>query len=223
MKNHLHVLSILLLAVLAVIITGCGDQMTNQMDRVVTDTDPSTEEPMAPTVEDPVTPATDTDPPTEAPEEPMVPSTQPEVTTPEPVAPLPDGTVVFVEPRRVTSPAAGQQLQVHINVKDAADVLAYEVKVGFDPTALRYVSITNADYLPAGAFAAPAQVTANSVYLAATSVAGSAAAADGTLAIVTFEVVAAKASTITLSDVLLSDSNITPLALTSVDGAVTAP
>ena len=83
MKNHLHVLSILLLAVLAVIITGCGDQMTNQMDRVVTDTDPLTEEPMAPTVEDPVTPATDTDPPTEEPEAPMVPSTQPEVTTPE--------------------------------------------------------------------------------------------------------------------------------------------
>ena len=198
MKNHLHVLSIMLLAVLVVIITGCGDQMTNQMDRVVTDTDPPTEEPTGP-------------------------STQPEVTTPDPVAPLPDGTVVFVEPRRVTSPAAGEQLQVHINVKDAADVLAYEVKVGFDPTALRYVSITNADYLPAGAFAAPPQVSANSVYLAVTSVAGSAAAADGTLATLTFEVVSAKASTITLSDVLLSDSNITPLALTSVDGAVTAP
>ena len=220
MKNHLHVLSILLLAVFAVIITGCGDQMTNQMDRVVTDTDPSTEEPTAPTVEDPVTPATDTDPLTE---EPMVPSTQPEVTTPDPVPPLPEGTAVFVEPRRVTSPAAGEQLQVSINVKDAADVIAYEVRVGFDPTALRYVSITNADYLPAGAFAAPPQVSANSVYLAATSVAGSAAAADGTLATLTFEVVSAKASTITLSDVLLSDSNITPLALTSVDGEVRAP
>ena len=223
MKNHLHVLSILLLAVFAVIITGCGDQMTNQMDRVVTDTDPPTEEPTAPTVEDPVTPPTDTDPPTEEPEAPMVPSTQPEVTTPDPVPPLPDGTAVFVEPRRVTSPAAGEQLQVSINVKDAADVIAYEVRVGFDPTALRYVSITNADYLPAGAFAAPPQVSGNSVYLAATSVAGSAAAANGTLATLTFEVVSAKASTITLSDVLLSDSNVTPLALTSVDGEVRAP
>ena len=206
MKNHLHVLSILLLAVFAVIITGCGDQMTNQMDRVVTDTEPPTEKPVVPPTEEPVAPPT-----------------QPEVTTPEPVAPLPDGTVVFVEPRRVTSPAAGEQLQVHINVKDAADVLAYEVTVGFDPTALRYVSITNADYLPAGAFAAPPQVTTNSVYLAATSVAGAAAAENGTLATVTFEVVAAKASTITLNDVLLSDSNITPLALTSVDGEVRAP
>ncbi len=203
MKNHLHVLSIILLAVFAVIITGCGDQMTNQMDRVVTDTDPPTEEPEAPTVEDPVTPPTDTDPPTE---EPTGPSTQPEVTTPDPVAPLPDGTAVFVEPRRITSPAVGQQLQLSINVKAAADVIAYEVRVGFDPTALRYVSITNADYLPAGAFAAPPQVSGSSVYLAATSVAGSAAAADGTLATLTFEVVSAKASTITLSDVLLAIS-----------------
>ena len=128
-----------------------------------------------------------------------------------------------MEPRQVTSPAAGQQLQVQIKIKGAADVLAYEVTVGFDPTALRYVSIANADYLPAGAFASPPQTTANSVYLAATSVAGSAAAASGTLATVTFEVVSAKASTITLSNVLLSDSNVTPLDLTSVDGAVTAP
>ena len=143
--------------------------------------------------------------------------------TQEPVAPLPAGTVVFVEPRQITSPAVGRQLQVRVNIKGAADVLAYEVKVRFDPTALRYVSIANADYLPAGAFASPPQATANSVYMAATSVAGTAAAASGTLATVTFEVVSAKASTITLSDVLLSDSNVTPLALTSVNGKVRAP
>ena len=136
---------------------------------------------------------------------------------------IPEGTVVFVEPRQITSPAVGRQLQVHINVKEAADVLAYEVTVGFDPTALRYVSIENADYLPAGAFAVPPQVTANSVYLAATSLAGTVAAASGTLATVTFEVVSAKASTIAVSDVLLSDSNVTALELTSVNGKVRAP
>ena len=200
MKKHLHVLAIILIAILVITISGCNEQMTDQVDRVI-DTDPE-----PPTQQEPVTPPTETEEP-----------------KPEPVTPLPEGTVVFVEPRQVASPVPGQQLQVNINVKDAADVLAYEVTVGFDPTALRYVSITNADYLPTGAFASPPQVTANSVYLAATSVAGSAAAANGTLATVIFEVVATKASTITLSDVLLSDSNITPLQLTSVDGAVTAP
>ena len=140
------------------------------------------------------------------------------------MAPLPAGTAVFVEPRQTTSPAVGRRLTVSINVKDAADVLAYEVTVGFDPTALRYVSISNrADYLPAGAFASPPQTTANSVYMAATSVAGTAAAARGTLATVTFEVVSAKASTITLNNVLLSDSNVTPLALKTVNGKVVAP
>ena len=200
MKKHLHVLSILLITMCTFAISSCNEQMTDQVDRVIdTDTEPPTQEPVTP------------------------PPQEPTVTTPEPVTPLPAGTAVYVEPRQVTSPAAGQQLQVQIKVKGAADVLAYEVTVGFDPTALRYVSIANADYLPAGAFASPPQTTANSVYLAATSVAGSAAAASGTLATVTFEVVSAKASTITLSNVLLSDSNVTPLDLTSVDGAVTAP
>ena len=208
MQKLTHILSIVLAALLVITVSSCNDQMTNQVDRVVdTGSEPTVEQPVTPSVEEPVTPPIETTEPT----------------VEQPLPPLPDGIVVFVEPRRVTSPAAGQQLRVHINVKDAADVLAYEVKVGFDPTALRYVSIENADYLPAGAFAAPPQVTADNVYLAATSVAGPAAAANGTLATLTFEVIAAKASTITLSNVLLSDSNVTPLALTSVDGEVRAP
>lgn len=192
MKNFFSFSLIMLMGLLIIAITGCDEQITNQMDRII-DTDPDS-----------------------PPKEPVTPE-------PETVAPLPAGTVVFVEPRQTTSPAPGQQLQVRINIKGAADVLAYEATVGFDPTALRYVSIENADYLPAGAFVSPPQVTANSVYLAATSVVGTAAAASGTLAIVTFEVVSAKASTITLNDVLLSDSNVTELDLTSVDGKVRAP
>lgn len=134
--------------------------MTDQVDRVVdTSTDP-------PTVEEPMVDAT---------EEPTVP-------TPAPLAPLPDGTVVFIAPRPLTSPAAGQQLKVRLNIKDAAGVSGYDVTVGFDPTALRYVKSANADYLPAGAFVAPAQVTANSVYLSAISLSGVANAAEGTLA-----------------------------------------
>lgn len=168
----------------------------------------------------PTSPAVDT---VDAPKEPVPPPSEPTVPTPDPVAPLPAGTVIFVEPRKIPSPTVGQQLTVNINIKEAADVMAYEMTVGFDPTALRYVSIANADYLPVGAFAAPPQATANSVYLAATSVAGTAATASGTLATVTFEVVSAKASTITLNNVLLSDSNVTPLALKTVDGKITAP
>ena len=205
MKKCLPVFAIVLIGWLALTLSGCDNEMRPAMDPLVdavTDDTPSPE-PVAPPEPEP--------------------TPEPTVPTPEPVAPLPAGTAVFVEPRQIASPTVGQQLTVNINVKEAADVMAYEVTVGFDPTALRYVSIANADYLPTGAFAAPPQATANSVYLAATSVAGTAAAASGTLATVTFEVVSAKASTITLNDVLLSDSNVTPLALKVADGKITAP
>ena len=205
MQKHCTRLGIVvLISMLAVAITGCDDQMTNQIDRVI---DTGFADDAGGDGGEDFADDTGTD----------AESTQ------EPVAPLPAGIAVFVEPRQTTSPAAGQQLKISINVKGAADVLAYEVTVGFDPTALRYVSISNADYLPAGAFASPPQTTANSVYMAATSVADTAAAARGTLATVTFEVVSAKASTITLNNVLLSDSNVTPLALKTVNGKVVAP
>ena len=126
-------------------------------------------------------------------------------------------------PRPLTSPAVGQQLKVSLNIKDAAGVSGYDVTVGFDPTALRYVESANADYLPPGGFVAPAQVGANSVYLSAISLAGVAPTAEGTLATITFEVVSAKASTLVLDPVVLSDVNAEELPLTAVDGQINAP
>ncbi|MDE0556753.1 MAG: spondin domain-containing protein [Candidatus Poribacteria bacterium] len=129
--------------------------------------------------------------------------------------------MVSVEPAEVESPAAGEELTVSINIAGAADVVGYELVVNFDPTALSYVSGGNADYLPAGAFATPVAATDNSVKIAAASLAGAAPNADGTLAMVTFEVVEAKASTISLSDVLVSNTAATALDVTTADGMVT--
>ena len=198
MKKYCHFLGIVMcISWLVIAITGCNETMTDQVDRVI-DTDPvtPTPEPVTPTVEEPVTPS---------------------------ITPLPDGTAVFVAPRPLTSPAAGQQLKVRIDIKGAAGVSGYDVTIGFDPTALRYVESANADYLPAGAFVAPAQVTANSVYLSAISLAGVANAAEGTLATVTFEVVSAKASTLALNPVVLSDADAQELPFTAVDGQINAP
>ena len=75
----------------------------------------------------------------------------------------------------------------------------------FDTTALRYVSGANDDYLPAGAFFVEPTVEGNHVKLNAASLAGE-SNGDGTLATLTFEVIAAKASTLILFDVLLTDS-----------------
>ena len=129
--------------------------------------------------------------------------------------------VVSVEPAEVESPAAGEELMVSINIAGGADVAGYQLTVNFDPTALSYVSGGNADYLPAGAFAVPVVTTDNSVTIAATSLTGAAADADGTLATVTFEVVEAKASAISLSAVTLADAAASALEATTADGMVT--
>ena len=105
----------------------------------------------------------------------------------------------------VQSPDIGEQLTLALNIAEGENVGGYQATVQFDPTALRYVESANGDYLPAGAFAVPAVVTQNAVTLAATALAG-VSNGDGTLAALTFEVVAVKASTLTLSDVILSDS-----------------
>ena len=85
------------------------------------------------------------------------------------------------------------------------NVAGYQATVTFDTSALRYVESANGDYLPAGAFFVPPNVSGNQVSLSAVALAGE-SSGNGTLARVTFEVIAVKASTLTLSDVVLSDS-----------------
>ena len=114
--------------------------------------------------------------------------------------------VVSVDPAEVESPAVGEELMVNINIAGGAGVAGYQVTVNFDPTALSYVSGGNADYLPAGAFAVPATTTDSSVTIAGTSLTGPAPDGDGTLATVTFTVVEAKPSAISLTDLTLADA-----------------
>ena len=129
--------------------------------------------------------------------------------------------VVSVDPAEVESPAAGEELMVNINITGGADVAGYQITVNFDPTALEYVSGGNADYLPAGAFGVPPTTTDSSVTIAGTSLAGASPDADGTLATVTFTVVEAKPSTISLTDVTLADTAAAALEVTTMDGMVT--
>lgn len=67
------------------------------------------------------------------------------------------------------------------------------------------MSGANGDYLPAGAFFVKPKVAGNLVQLNAASLAGE-SSGNGTLTTLTFEVIAVKASTLTLSDVLLTNS-----------------
>ena len=97
------------------------------------------------------------------------------------------------------------RLTVSLSIKDGTNVAGYQAIVTFDTTALKYVKSDNGNYLPTGAFFIPPKVKGNTVTLAATSLSGT-SNGDGTLATITFEIVAVKPSTLTLSDVLLTDS-----------------
>ena len=133
-----------------------------------------------------------------------------------------NGILVYVDPEQITSPAVGEHLQVSIQIAHAADVVGYQFTLEFDPTALRYVESSHADYLP-GVIEIDPVVSENSVLMAAALESGAAGASSGTLATLTFEVIAAKASTLTLSEVILSNSKAERLPLTTENGEISAP
>ena len=114
-------------------------------------------------------------------------------------------STLSISPSLAQSPAVGEQLTLNLSIKDGESVAGYQATVQFDTTALRFVSGANGDFLPAGAFFVEPKVEGNLVQLNAASLAGESNGA-GTLATLTFEVVAVKISTLTLSDVLLSNS-----------------
>ena len=91
-----------------------------------------------------------------------------------------------------------------LNIIEGQNVAGYQATVQFDATALRYVESANGDYLPAGASFTPPVVDGNTVTIAGTSLAAE-SEGDGTLATLTFEVVAVKSSTLKVSAVSLVD------------------
>ena len=125
---------------------------------------------------------------------------------PAPTQPTTTDAVVSFSPVSVASPAVGQQLEFSLNITGGEGVTGYQVTVQFDDTVLRFDSGANGDFLPAVAFFVEPVVEGNLVKLNAASRAGE-TSGDGTLATLTFEVIAVKASTLTLSDVLLTDSD----------------
>ena len=147
------------------------------------------------------------------------PTEEPVVETP---AILQTPTHIFVNPVNIESPAVGEQFTVSINIGNGEGVAGYQLTVNFDPTALKYISSTNGDYLPAGASVNTAEVSENSVQLAAT-VTDAESDGHGTLATVTFEVVEVKASSISLTNVVITNAAGEALEFVTGDGAVLVP
>ena len=133
---------------------------------------------------------------------------------------------VSISPSSMQSPAIGEQFTLSLNIANGVNVAGYQATVSFDRTALRYVGSANDDYLPADAFFGGPIIDWDyprvNLTLAVSTHAG-VGNGDGTLATLTFEVVAFKASTLTLSQVYLANPHGNRWEATVESGEVTEP
>ncbi|MCE2401329.1 trypsin-like peptidase domain-containing protein [Candidatus Poribacteria bacterium] len=131
-------------------------------------------------------------------------------------------TVSF-SPSPVTSPYLGGQLTISLNISDAENVTGYSTTIQFDSTALRYLESENGNYLHTGGFFNATQPAENQIYLTATAISKQSSDGNGTLATLTFEVINLKPSTLTITQMLLSD----PEGITTIpefeDGQINVP
>ena len=129
---------------------------------------------------------------------------------------------VSIAPSPIQSPAPGEPLVLNLNITGGENVAGYAFKLTFDATALRYISGGNAGYLPAGTLAVPPLVDGNQITFVASSPNGE-SHGDGTLATVTFEVLAAKPSTLRFSAVSLTDGDAKTLQVRTESGEIGEP
>ena len=141
---------------------------------------------------------------------------------------------VSMSPLVVVSPDVGEELMFNLNIAGGENVAGFQAVVSFEDS-LRYVESAKGDYLPADAFF-DSLVTAyytvdpsfgREVYAAHVAVTATtfdeAGNGDGTLATLTFKVVDFKASTLTLSQVYLVDSDGKRWEVTTQNGKVILP
>lgn len=130
--------------------------------------------------------------------------------------------VVSIVPASLESPGVGEQFSITVDIANAQNVAGYQVSLQFDSEALQYISWEQGTYLLGDIFTVPAVIGTDAITLASTAQTA-AAAAQGTLLTITFEVVAVKASTLSLSEVILSSRIGTALLVTTEDGEIVEP
>jgi len=133
-----------------------------------------------------------------------------------------DRATIYVNPPEIKSPKVGETLIVDVNVMGGKNVSGFQFTLTYDETALEFVEVKLGDYLPAGAFAVPAEVDAGIILYGATAIGVTAAKADGTLAILTFNVVAEKDSAVGFSSASLSDAIAKQVASISKGAVISA-
>ena len=114
--------------------------------------------------------------------------------------------VVKIAPNVVESSAIGEKVKFNINVAGAENVTGFQVTVDYDTNSLQYVSSEKGDYLTDDADFEIKDVYPNRLKLISKS-SDAVSTEDGTLASVTFELIAVTPSTISLPRVRLEKSD----------------
>lgn len=106
--------------------------------------------------------------------------------------------IVRMVPASVESPQVGEQLVIKVDIANGFGIFGYQGTVQFDPTALKFVSLTHGTYLSGELLPVATEVQNNRITFAQISIDAIASTAEGTLITLIFEVVEAKASGLTL-------------------------
>ncbi len=127
-------------------------------------------------------------------------------------------TSVHITPSPIISPPVGEQLNLDVAISEGKNIVGYDITLEYDPTALRFVSGSKGDYLTENATFETNESRIMKVvefhnvsypnYLNLVSQQkGIFSDGDGILASVTFDVIAAKHSTVNLKRVHLKKRN----------------
>ena len=134
----------------------------------------------------------------------------------------PTTIVVRVVPASMESPNIGQQFSIAVDISNAQNVAGYQVALQFDPEALQYVSWEQGTYLPGEIFVIPTVIEEHRVSFASTA-RTTVTEMEGTLLTITFEVIAIKASTLSLTEVILASGSEIEMPVTTEDGEIVEP
>ena len=130
--------------------------------------------------------------------------------------------IVGIVPVSIESPNVGDEFPIAVVISNAQNARGYQLSIQFDPEALRYVSWQQGTYLSGDVSAAPATVAADQVsFIAIASV--KAANTQGVLLTLRFEVVAEKASMLSLNEVMLVSSEGIALSVKTEDSQIVEP
>lgn len=122
-----------------------------------------------------------------------------------PVQAMDKSTIMKIVPSS-NLPNIGDQLTFSIEVTGAENVAGYQLSLKFDGTTLQYISSANGDFLPSNAFFMKPIIKDSQLTLAATALTD-VGNGDGTLATLTFKVLAANPLSLNIIDLILSDKD----------------